>query len=243
MRARAEIVVAHGPGAERTWRRVRHGMYVPPGEKVTAEVRALAELRARPTAVLSGPAAARAWGHPWVADFVEDVIVITPGEHPGSTIPAGISIRRGALDDDIVHADIGGTPLRLAGPLDVTIDCVEKLSDPEAIAFLDGAIRAWDIESRLKEWAATNRGRGAKRMRELLQWVDWRAESRPREPATDIAAALRLHRLGAAVSRARARGIEKYRRAVDAERDAELAWRRRRAIDGAKAPTRRWLDR
>lgn len=154
-------------------------MYVPRGEEVTAQVRALAELRARPTAVLSGPAAARAWGHPWVADFVEDVIVITPGEHPGSTIPAGISIRRGALDDDIVHADIGGTPLRLAGPLDVTIDCVEKLSDPEAIAFLDGAIRAWDIESRLKEWAATNRGRGAKRMRELLQWVDWRAESRP----------------------------------------------------------------
>ncbi|QGS34198.1 hypothetical protein FOB82_03815 [Corynebacterium xerosis] len=39
------------------------------------------------------------------------------------------------------------------------------------------------------------------------------------------------------------RRIEEYRRAVDAERDAELAWRRRRAIDGAKAQTRRWLDR
>lgn len=194
-RTRAELIAAHGIGAERTWTRVRRGLYLPPGTDVTPQVRALAEVRARPAAVLSGAAAARAWGHPWVANCVPEMVLLggAEGGNGVQQVEADVTIlrrkparklRRCALsirDDgsDIGAAGPGEVTITIAEPLDVTIDCVAALPDDEAIAFLDGAIRAWGIDRQLREWANRSGRTGAKRMRELLDWTDWRAESRP----------------------------------------------------------------
>ncbi|WP_295624339.1 endonuclease domain-containing protein [uncultured Corynebacterium sp.] len=177
-RSRAEIVAEHGTTAERAWTRVRHGMYVPPGVEVTPRVRAFAEVRARPGAVLSGATAAHAWGHPWVCDALVDIVVVDPASGCRADAPDGVTTRRGGLVDKHETLAIGDATVPVAGRLDVTIDCVAALPDHEAIAFLDGAIRAWRIHPELRAWADGGRGRGATRMRRLLDWTDWRAESR-----------------------------------------------------------------
>ncbi|MFC3850395.1 hypothetical protein ACFORJ_09505 [Corynebacterium hansenii] len=176
-RTRAELIAGHGIGAERTWRRVRRGMYVPPGADVTPQVRALAEVRARRGAVLSGASAARACGHPWVADRVPEVVLVREPHNSGGVVLSGRRPCRPARACPL-QVDGGEVAVLVADPLDVTIDCVAALPDDEAIAFLDGAIRVWGIDRALREWARGGRP-GAQRMRELLKWSDWRAESRP----------------------------------------------------------------
>ncbi|SQB95986.1 hypothetical protein [Corynebacterium xerosis] len=311
-RTRAEIVAAHGPGAERTWRRVRHGMYVPPGAEVTAQVRALAELRARPTAVLSGAAAARAWGHPCVAADVPEIVLIgrDDGGRAAACVSEPVTIRRRRLAGRARRCELaigaGGTAtILVAGPLDATIDCVANLPEDEAIAFLDGAIRVWRIDDALRRWAGESGRDGAARMRELLQWVDWRAESRPESLLRtklrragqgqwvpqlmvlvgsgkrwidlgdhDLRIGLEYHGQGhwkdAEARRSDAlrvnefrevgwliievtaldlfrdfdsllRRIDEHRRRIEAERAADLAWRRGKAIDGMRLRLNRWL--
>lgn len=311
-RTRAEIVAAHGPGAERTWRRVRHGMYVPLGAEVTAQVRALAELRARPTAVLSGAAAARAWGHPWVAADVPEIVLIgrDDGGRAAACVSEPVTIRRRRLAGRARRCELaigaGGTAtILVAGPLDATIDCVANLPEDEAIAFLDGAIRVWRIDDALRRWAGESGRDGAARMRELLQWVDWRAESRPESLLRtklrragqgrwvpqlmvlvgsgkrwidlgdhDLRIGLEYHGQGhwkdAEARRSDAlrvnefrevgwliievtaldlfrdfdsllRRIDEHRRRIEAERAADLAWRRGKAIDGMRLRLNRWL--
>lgn len=185
-RTRAELIAAHGIGAERTWTRIRRGLYLPPGTDITPQVRALAEVRARPAAVLSGAAAARAWGHPWVANCVPEIVLVDyddGGRATNHTAP-GLHLRRRRPIRKLRHCELApgefeGATIRMADPVDVTIDCVAMLPDDEAIAFLDGAIRAWGIGRNLREWAAGSEQTGTIRMRELLEWADWRAESRP----------------------------------------------------------------
>lgn len=185
-RTRAEIIAVHGIGAERTWRRVRQGMYLPPGVDVTPQVRVLAEVRARTGAVLSGATAARAWGHPWVVDEAPDVVLVgrDDGGRAKREAARGIHVRRRHPIGEPRRCDLPlddgeRAHIRIAAPLDVTIDCVALLPDDEAIAFLDGAIRVWSIDGALRNWAENSGQAGATRMRELLGWSDWRAESRP----------------------------------------------------------------
>ena len=74
---------------------------------------------------------------------------------------------------------VGDVKLLLAAPVDTTIDCVAALPDDEAVAFLDGALRTWDIGRDLHQWAHQSRKHGCRRMRDLLPRTDARAESRP----------------------------------------------------------------
>ncbi|MFD5868835.1 hypothetical protein ACFWGD_09530 [Corynebacterium sp. NPDC060344] len=204
-RTRAEMIAGHGIGAERSWTRVRQGMYLPRDVDVTPQVTALAEVRARPSATLSGATAARAWGHPWVAACVPEIVLVprvpaeaskraaAGGQGDGITVITSsrrpvhgtercvLSIDAAAAGAKGGSANGGGAEVSIpiASVVDVTIDCVAALPDDEAIAFLDGALRAWGIGDQLRTWAGSSRRAGAKRMRELLDWADWRAESRP----------------------------------------------------------------
>lgn len=177
---RDELATAHGSRAPRRWHRVRRSMYVSDESLVTPQVIALAEVRAHDGAALSGATAARALGHPWVAAEVPEIVQVNHLPRPDPpTVDIGCRDLVGPIHRCRLRTSAGDAVVAVAGPVDVTIDCVAKLPDDEAIAFLDGAIRIWNIHDELLRWADAGRGRGTRRMRELLTWADWRAESRP----------------------------------------------------------------
>lgn len=179
----AEIVGKQGESrARRAHRKVSHGFYLPNQREVTPQTRALAAARSHRGAVISGATAARAHRHPWPAAALPETIIARRGNsHPRHADPGPGDIRVIAREpaNRPETVRIGHVELRLASPLDTTIDCVAALSDEEAIAFLDGALRNWGIGGELLQWARQSRKHGCRRMRDLLPHTDARSESRP----------------------------------------------------------------
>lgn len=247
-----------------------------------------------------------------MAADVPEIVLIgrDDGGRAAACVSEPVTIRRRRLAGRARRCELaigaGGTAtILVAGPLDATIDCVANLPEDEAIAFLDGAIRVWRIDDALRRWAGESGRDGAARMRELLQWVDWRAESRPESLLRtklrragqgqwvpqlmvlvgsgkrwidlgdhDLRIGLEYHGQGhwkdAEARRSDAlrvnefrevgwliievtaldlfrdfdsllRRIDEHRRRIEAERAADLAWRRGKAIDGMRLRLNRWL--
>ena len=166
--------------ARRDHRPVRHGVRLAGDSQLTAGLRAWAEVLARPDAVLSGRAAAVAHRHPWTACEPE---VLLGGRLPDVPAPGVRGRRRRPAARPIaVTPPLATRPIRLAAPVDVCIDCVAGApDDASAIAFLDGALRAWGrfgLLDDLHRWTASAPA-GAARMESLLSRADVLSESRP----------------------------------------------------------------
>ena len=179
----AEIVGKHGESrARRAHRKVSHGFYLPKHLEVTRQSRAIASARSHRGGVISGATAARAHRHPWPAAGLPEIIVARRSNSHSRHGDLGaddirLISRNLARPPETVPA--GDVKLLIAAPVDTTIDCVAALPDDEAVAFLDGALRTWDIGRDLHQWAHQSRKHGCRRMRDLLPRTDARAESRP----------------------------------------------------------------
>ena len=179
----AEIVGKHGESrARRAHRKVSHGFYLPKHLEVTRQSRAIAAARSHRGGVISGATAARAHRHPWPASGLPEIIVAgRSNSHSRHGDLGADDIRR--ISRNLARppetVPVGDVKLLLAAPVDTTIDCVAALPDDEAVAFLDGALRTWDIGRDLHQWAHQSRKHGCRRMRDLLPRTDARAESRP----------------------------------------------------------------
>ena len=149
---------------------------------MTRQSRAIAAARSHRGGVISGATAARAHRHPWPASGLPEIIVARRSNSHSRHGDLGaddirLISRNLARPPETVPA--GDVKLLIAAPVDTTIDCVAALPDDEAVAFLDGALRTWDIGRDLHQWAHQSRKHGCRRMRDLLPRTDARAESRP----------------------------------------------------------------
>ncbi len=160
------------------YRRLLHNVYADPGLVADHRLHAVAAaLVMPPEAVLGGRSAAAWWGAPF-ASAIDPVVALVPHSSAWRG-PRGVRVHRTPLDPaDVVTLEDG---TRITGPLRTSWDVATLESVSNAVAMLDGMVRAarLDLPAAVVE-LARSRGRWrASRVAKVLPLVDGRSQSPP----------------------------------------------------------------
>lgn len=163
------------------YRRLLHNVYADPALPVDHRLRAAAAMLVLPGEAAIGGISAAAWhGAPFAA-VTAPVCVVVPPDFPWSG-PQGIRVHRTMLaGQDVETTDDEIGPVRLTSPVRTAWDVATLETVPDAVAALDGMLRAGSIRrTDLDRLLSTSAGRWrAARVRKVFPLADGRAMSPP----------------------------------------------------------------
>lgn len=161
------------------YRRLLHNVYADPGLTADHQLYARGAALVMPhNGVLGGRSAAAWFGAPF-ASPAEPVLVLVPPDSPWRG-PRGVRVHRSPIAaDEVLEVDDGA--IRITTPLRTAWDVAALETVPNAVAILDGMVRAGqlDLDECRRVHASARRRWRASRVGKVLPLVDGRSESPP----------------------------------------------------------------